>query len=56
MLPAHVIVQGYGTFNALDFAMALDVVSDGVDSAKELGLWNLSMVRLRPLLAWRFHA
>lgn len=33
---------GFGVFNSLDFALALDVV-DGPDSAKELGLWNLSL-------------
>ncbi len=35
--------QGYGTFNAIDYAIALDVVQDGADSAKDLGLWNLSL-------------
>ena len=37
--------QGYGTFNAIDYAIALDVVQDGADAAKDLGLWNLSLVR-----------
>jgi hypothetical protein len=35
--------QGYGTFNAIDYAIALDVIQEGADAAKDLGLWNLSL-------------
>ncbi|KAA0149963.1 hypothetical protein FNF29_05583 [Cafeteria roenbergensis] len=35
---------GYGTFNALDFALAMDVLPGGDGSAaKDLGLWNLAL-------------
>lgn len=35
---------GYGTFNALDFALAMDVLpGGGHDAGKDLGLWNLAM-------------
>lgn len=37
------VCQGYGTFNAIDYAIALDVIQEGADSAKDLGLWNLSL-------------
>jgi MFS family permease len=35
---------GYGTFNALDFALAMDVLPGGDShAAKDLGLWNLAL-------------
>jgi len=35
---------GYGAFNALDFALAMDVLPGGDSSAaKDLGLWNLAL-------------
>lgn len=33
-----------GAFNAVDFAMALDVLPNEEDAAKDLGLWNLALV------------
>jgi MFS family permease len=35
---------GFGTFNALDFALAMDVLpGHGEAAAKDLGLWNLAL-------------
>lgn len=45
MLPAlgGVFGMAYGTFNSIDFALALDVLPAEDDAARDLGLWNLAL-------------
>ena len=33
----------YGTFNSIDFALALDVLPTQESAARDLGLWNLAL-------------
>jgi MFS family permease len=35
---------GYGAYQAVDWALALDVLPGGKDSAKDMGIWHVSLV------------
>ncbi len=35
---------GYGAYQAVDWALALDVLPGGEDSAKDMGIWHVSLV------------
>lgn len=35
---------GYGAYQAVDWALALDVLPAGEDAAKDMGIWHVSMV------------
>jgi MFS family permease len=51
---AVIIGIGYGAFIAVDWAIALDTVPPGADTAKDLGIWHLAIILpnvIAPLVA-----
>jgi MFS family permease len=41
---AGIFGMGYGAYQAVDWALALDVLPGGEDAAKDMGIWHVSMV------------
>lgn len=36
---------GYGAYQAVDWALALDVIPPGANIAKDMGIWHVAVVR-----------
>ncbi len=41
---ALIFSAAYGTYQAVDWALALEVLPDGASAGKDMGIWNVSMV------------
>ncbi|PTB20114.1 MFS transporter [Trinickia symbiotica] len=41
---ALVFSAAYGTYQSVDWALALEVLPDGASAGKDMGIWNVSMV------------
>eukprot|EP01133_Synstelium_polycarpum_P012351 gene12351-14484_t len=44
MISAGLFGLGYGAYQSVDWALALDVLPDAADIAKDMGLWHQSMI------------